>query len=514
MFSAAQSLKADNDPIFDALLLSGGDARLALDPASGLNIYGCAPRPRGDIDDFSSSTASTISTRAYARAETSWHRISRDGGSDIVDALAQEAREELKAYFELKSEVDIVFAASGTDAQLLTLFLVRAMLGAPLVSVIVGADQTGSGTAYTGRGLHFTGREGIRKGDEVEGLSDGVCSIAVPFCDAQGNPRALADLDGAVADAVESAIAGGAHVMLWAMASSKLGWAAPSRACMQGLVKRWPDKVRIVVDACQMRISPACLRDYLAQGYFVLSTGSKFFCGPPFSGALLIPQSLRNAIAAIDDIAPGLKAYSSKFDWPSCWPKLRAAFSDTPNLGQYLRWQAALEEIRAYHAVPPAFRIMALRRFAAAVPRIIAVTPWVNAFVGSVRDPDLARDAEFAAPTIFSFTLRHPKGHFSRAQCAIMHRVLNQDISSRLAVGNDSGARRLAARRCHIGQPVAVGSTDAAVLRISSSARLVTRCWSIEPDVAAARLANEIEKVETIIQKMALVAQNFSVIAT
>src|ERR1700735_89790 len=85
MLRAARSLRADNDPGFDALLLSGGDARLTLNPTSGLNIYGCAPRPRGDVDDFSSSTASSISTRAYARAETSWHRISR-GGADAVDA--------------------------------------------------------------------------------------------------------------------------------------------------------------------------------------------------------------------------------------------------------------------------------------------------------------------------------------------------------------------------------------------------------------------------------------------
>ena len=320
MFSAAQRLKADNDPIFDALLLSGGDARLALDPTSGLNIYGCAPRPRGDVDDFSSSTASSISTRGYARAETSWHRISH-GSPDAVDDLVQEAREELKAYFELTNEVDIVFTTSGTDAQLLTLFLVRALLGAPLVSVIVGADQTGSGTAYTGRGLHFTDRHTIRKGDEVEGLAEGVSSIAIPFCDGQGNSRTLADLDEAVTEAVEIAIAGGSNVLLQAMASSKLGWAAPSRACLQSLARRWPDKVRVIVDACQMRVSPACLREYLGQGYIVLATGSKFFCGPPFSGALLIPAALRSAIAGIGDIAPGLSDYGSKFDWPSCWPK-------------------------------------------------------------------------------------------------------------------------------------------------------------------------------------------------
>ena len=74
---------------------------------------------------------------------------------------------------------------------------------------------------------------------------------------------------------------------------------------------------------------------------------------------------------------------------------LRAAFSETPNLGQYLRWEAALEEMRTYHAVPPAFRAMVLRRFAAAVPRILSASPWVTMFGGSVCDPDVARDENF-----------------------------------------------------------------------------------------------------------------------
>jgi len=41
----------------------------------------------------------------------------------------------------------VVFSPSGTDSQLQALLLVRAMLGPVLTTIIVAADQTGSGTA-------------------------------------------------------------------------------------------------------------------------------------------------------------------------------------------------------------------------------------------------------------------------------------------------------------------------------------------------------------------------------
>ncbi len=36
-------------------------------------------------------------------------------------------------------------------------------------------------------------------------------------------------------------------------------------------------------------------------------------------------------------------------------------FESRPNFGQWLRWEAALEEIKAYYQVPDAFRALALK---------------------------------------------------------------------------------------------------------------------------------------------------------
>src|SRR5579872_1511852 len=47
-------------------LAAGGDGRLSLDACHGVNRYGCAPRPEPHTADFGSSTASVISTQAFA----------------------------------------------------------------------------------------------------------------------------------------------------------------------------------------------------------------------------------------------------------------------------------------------------------------------------------------------------------------------------------------------------------------------------------------------------------------
>ena len=91
------------------------------------------------------------------------------------------------------------------------------------------------------------------------------------------------------------------------MDSSKLGWSGPSEACLQDIAATWPSQVVVVMDACQMRLGLPQLQDYLARNYLVLMTGSKFFTGPAFSGALLVPAGLAEAVDKITAIPQGLQ---------------------------------------------------------------------------------------------------------------------------------------------------------------------------------------------------------------
>src|SRR5260370_8474970 len=105
-----------------------------------------------------------------------------------------------------------------------------------------------------------------------------------------------------------------------------------------------------------MGLGRAGRQNYLDRGYMVIVTGSKFFTGPPFSGALLVPAGLSKALGAVTDVASGFLEYFSRSDWPRNWPALRSGFPIRANLRQWLRWEAALAEIPAYSGLPHQLR--------------------------------------------------------------------------------------------------------------------------------------------------------------
>jgi hypothetical protein len=490
------------------LLSGGGDPRLTVDPASGVNAYGCRPFPCPDTLSFASSTATSISRRAYDRAAEARQRLMRSAiavGIDAAfDARVEAMRGELKAHLGLsRTTVDVVFSPSGTDSQLHALFLAQALLGPELTTVIVAADQTGSGTPFTARGQHFSAATangaGVRKGEPIAGLAHAGASVALALLDAAGVFRPQAESDAQVLSAVDKSIANGSNVVLQIMDSSKLGWRAPSDECLDEISMRWPGQVQIVVDACQMRLGRARLQKYLDRGYLVIVTGSKFFTGPAFSGALLVPAALSNALDGLTEVAPGLCEYARRSDWPKRWQNLRSRFPLRTNLGQWLRWEAALEEIRAYYNAPDAFRLSALTTFGDGVQRIMASSPSLRPlqrFEG--KSPD---DDEFCQPTIFPFTIQHDARPLSLDECGKIHRALSQDSETAGSASEQGCAPEIAARVCLIGQPVALGHGEGA-LRISASARLVSETWSSNQDAARANLQRELGHVGTIVSKI------------
>lgn len=502
----------------DTLLVSGGDPRLALDPKDRVNAYGCAASPEPEIWNFASSTASTISQAAYDRAalarEGLMHRCLFDEVEVAFDARCEDMREELRTHLQLSPRLDIVFSPSGTDSQLHALFLAGAALGAPPVTIVVGADQTGRGTVHTARGHHFSTMTAsgvaVRKDAAVAGLAGD--SIAVPLLDAASGIAMRSDADAAVMRAVETSLAQGGCVLLQIMDSSKLGWRAPSAACLDEIARRWPRKVQVVVDACQARLGRRRLRAYLDRGYMVLMTGSKFFGGPAFSGALLVPKGLSRSLDRIGGIAPGIFDYASRCDWPTAWTALRSRFERRPNFGQWLRWEAALAEIGRYYAVPGVFRSKALAELAAGIDSMIALSPSLRR-VPAATGKTGTDDEEFAAATIFPFALQRDGKPVSIAETSAVHRALARDMNAEIS--GSAADRQVAAQRCLIGQPVRLeqqGEAPQAVLRLCVGARLVTEAWS--PDAAQAqrnvqhvldRIAHVLVKIELLLDRTAAV---------
>ena len=499
-------IASDPNPALDVALISGGDPRLALDPKR-MNPYGTQPCPRPDEISLSSSTASTISPRGYAAASAAFERLqqarARGRFAPAFAELADELRRAIRTEFDLP-DAEVALSPSGTDGALQALFLARGLLGRPVTSIVVAADESGNGVPAAASGRHFadasSGGRAVVKGEPIAGL--GCACVAVAARDGFGRARLPAEIDAEVEGAAATAIAAGNGVVLHLMDHSKLGGGGPSLACVREIQAMAPGAVQVVVDACQARLGRARLARHLDQGFLVLITGSKFFAGPPLSGALLVPESLQAGVARIAAVPAGLCDYTARDDWPACFAGIRTQLPARQNVGQALRWVAAVEEIRAYFAVPELFRRLALAELAAAVPRHIARFPEFALLPeppGADADPD---QDEFAVRTIFAFTAIGDGRALAFAQARRLHQALNMDAAA-LGLGRVDG---VAATPCHIGQPVAIadreGGTTGA-LRISADARLVSESWAGAGDLVSTRqLTERIGQVATVFEKL------------
>lgn len=480
----------------DDLLVRGGDTRLLLDGA-GTNAYFCRPVPCPDTLEFSSSTATSISQRGYEAASAARDALMQAAISDGIDAAydarVDATRDELRQMLGLADEIDVVFSASGTDAQLQALHCGRAVLGPSFSNVVVGADQTGSGTVFTARGQHFGERTAsdhrVVKGALLDGLPGPIDTLALPLGNGQGGFFADAEIDARVHDAVERLTTAGHGVLLHAMDCSKLGRHAPSDDVLLQIAARWPRQVLIAVDACQMRLSRRQIAWYLDAGFMVLLTGSKFFTGPAFSGALLLPPSLSQRILSAKLDLTGLKVYGHRSDWPRHWSAARAQLPTHPNFGQWLRWEAALAEIAGYFAAPDAFRQQALLDLGAGIARRIEASPHLELLP---QQQAAGRQENLAPPTVFAFTLKQNSAALSVAACKEIHR--------KLALPSDPNVAP-----CLLGQTVEWHQDDGracGVLRLCLSARHVTDAWSQDPAIAQHRLGRLQQQAATAIARV------------
>jgi len=181
-------------PGLETLLCQGGDARLACDPLSGLNAYGCPPRPRPGQLAFGSATASTISAPAFAAAQALRSRLA--SGALDAEAACAGLRQELAQLCGAPAGSGVVLGASGTDVHLIAAHWAASAGGAgPLLVLMPEAAETGSGVPAALRGLHPGGWSAlggvVPAGGALAGLGP-VEAVELACRDDEGQPLPLA----------------------------------------------------------------------------------------------------------------------------------------------------------------------------------------------------------------------------------------------------------------------------------------------------------------------------------
>lgn len=456
------------------LLVQGGDMRIALDPALGLNQYGCRPLPDAGLLAFGSSTASVISGAGFAAADSLRQQVLRAAETEAQPAiyareLGRMRRELLELCGVVGEHPECVFAASGTDIHLLAAQLVGNGQNEMPLTVMAEAAETGSGVPNALAGRHFSARSAlgvaVAQGATMAGNMQ---VVAVPVRQRDGMLREAAAVDAEVAAQVRQAVAAGRRVLLVLTDVSKTGLITPSPACVIALHRQFAGKVEVLVDACQFRLAPATLRAYLEHGFMVALTGSKFVGGPSFSGALLIPESAARRLRW-RALPPAVAAYSSRAEWPGNWAAADA-LGEVANFGLLLRWEAALTELRSFRALPEAEVRDFLQAFADAVAGHLADNPAFEALPVAPLERLPAGGGWDCVQTIFPFLLYRPhaggRRPLSRSETQQVYRLLQDDLS---------GREDVLSLRCQLGQPVACGErdgTELSALRLCASARL------------------------------------------
>lgn len=472
-------------PSTGQMLAEGGDARIVCG-SSGLNRYGCSSLPQPQVLAFGSSTASTISPAGFAAADALRDRLQFAGLTEAPSVTYERElnrmRRELKSLCGLDklSGLEIIFGASGTDLHLFaSQLMVDTSVAAPLI-VRVEAEETGRGVPDALAGRHFSDCSAL--GDAVIPNVPLDCGRPIEILEvkcrtARGDLRPVEAIDAEVAEYVLEAAAAGRRVLLTIVDVSKTGILAPSPTCVAALRERFPDRIEVLVDACQFRLAPSTLQAYLEHDFMVAITGSKFITGPTFCGALLVPEGPARRLRT-RALPRALKSYSARADWPRKW-SARSALNPVANFGLLLRWEAALTELRSFRQLPEA----AITDFLVFFGQIVSAHLFLGQSFELLPAPRLDRSALALEqtwdhlPTIFSFLLvrRSASGKpswLSREETRRVHELLREDLNGHPRFSSGP----LASLRCQVGQPVPCGNRNGvpvSALRLCLSSRLI-----------------------------------------
>lgn len=500
------------------LLMSGGDLRLNIDEIELLNKYGCRPFPRPDAFTFASSTATSISNFAFDKSDKVRRILIqnslKNGFKATTISFSELLKNNLRKALKIKDECQIIFSPSGTDSALQIAAITQIVSDKEITHVLVASDETGSGVPAALKGCHFENTTALNhpvtKGDKIEGFRD-VNLIQIPLRDENGELKSTPQLDEEVFSAISKTNQLGRHIVLHIMDQSKLGYQSPSKDLLERLNKLKDLSLQCIVDASQLRLDPKDIHDYLSKGYIITITGSKYFTGPPYCGALILPRNVSKFIHGVKTTLPkGLNSYYNHSDWPTPW-NCSKDLSEGFNYGSNMRWNAAIVEMERYYKTPILYRNMGIEMFCNFVEDSIKEATFLTPlFVDrSIKNPYGSK--EFGIRnicTIFPFFILKNGKPLALEQVKNLYTLLNSDISSKF---EDSPLEiiRLAGQKCHIGQPVNVkydSDFQSAVLRISLGSRIISESW-VNRDISLffRNIENQMNQITVILKKIELI---------
>jgi hypothetical protein len=490
------------------LMALGGDARITLDEASGLNSYGCAPKPMPAIT-YASSTASTVSSGAFAQARAFHHQLrqaakSKPAHQVYAEAMA-DAHRRLCILYGLDPASDIAFGPSGTDLEYLANAVALAS-NQPVRNIVVEVDEVGSGCLHAQKAHYFAPQTAlglrVETGTPVPGFGARLAVETVTIRNHDGSLRDPAEREAALAELMERSIAAGERPLLHVIHRSKTGLIAPEPDSLKRLSARFGDAIDLVVDACQGRISPEMLCDYLGMGAIVFVTGSKFVGGPPFSAFAIMPERL-GARMRSGSAPEGLGGFFARGEMPAAWGSMNGVLPEVANFGLLLRLECGIFELSRLLAYPEDVVRKAIVCFGEAVRGVpdhatLRLLPGTEA-----QGEDDLHPLDRTMLHTFELSAIHPAS--GRAldidDARAVYTMLFTDMSEHFTNAEE---RIIAAETVHVGQPVRCArrpdSEWIPTLRLSLSAPHISEVGGLDEEALLRRFVTDLDWICTKIR--------------
>jgi len=523
----------------EVLMATGGDERLHIDHRSGVSKYYTAPKPCNTIILRSSCTSSFPTEDSFLYAQ-SRHRLltqalCENKLDDMFEDLTHQVRLDIQDVFGCKKlNPYVILTPSGTDAEMIfsLMGLARSKQhekkssSSRVLNIVLAAGELGGGTALACGLRYFNAYlpNGTKVSEQqlLHGVSEqDITTFPIPARDPMtgimpSQKQLEKYLEHVISEAIEEK---NQYVILHAVHCSKTGMGIPSFEFIKNIKKRYHESLIVVVDMAQMRCSDQTVSQYLQENICVLMTGSKFFEGPAFSGAVLIPQQEGFQFINItdDQLPTGIKSYVTKYEVDTRLTVLRSMLSRDKNIGLFLRWSAALYMIKNVYKIPELIRDTCASRWVSSVQALVEKTPHVELLHGQVANFTLAEPWALlgGVNTIIPVKIisARDKKALSFNQLKKVHAWMARDITDLLPEGVSEREKSVAKQCCLVGQPVlmAQGYQELAVLRIALGASMLLGLRKKEHDIQD--LHDIVEQLliqdHIVLEKLSLIGKYF-----
>lgn len=327
------------DVAFEKLITSGGDERNIL-LENGLNRYYVNPIEDRFAFNRGSCTCNILNPDVLSKVYELYQNVS-SGDLPFAEARSSQVKR-LKKLMENSEDAvdfDIFFAPSGSDlCYYPILFSALTHPNKPIMSIVTCSDELGTGSILSNRALFHAEQtqvlSSVKKGSS---LNPDIQIEYVPFSARDENGNILDHKDKIRELIIKN------HQEYNIIANFVIGSKSGIEDNLDIIEEMNDFNVMWVVDLCQLRVTPKLAKSLLNLNCFLMVTGSKFFQGPPFSGALLSPSTYTKGLMDKNG-SLGFEQIFTMYDFP-VQLNLRNSFPDYQNLGLLLRWEAAILEM-------------------------------------------------------------------------------------------------------------------------------------------------------------------------